>query len=274
VKLIALSIQPVALLVTALLPLRAAGASGARTSDRAATPVVTSGHEPFEGEEVVPDYDPWQPFNERTFKFNHDILDRWALKPLAICWNKVAPDPAKRALARAFDNLDAPRRIVNNLLQLCPEDAGGELARFVVNTTVGVVGFIDVAGMVLHLEQKNADMGQTLGVYGVGAGPYLVLPFFAPLTVRDGIGLGVDYALDPFSYFIPRVIGVPLSAARTVNERSLNLLVFQDAEESVLDLYSAVRNAYLQRRRSIIESRRAICRHRVAVLVRADATGP
>ena len=260
------------LLFSAPLMARAAVTKTAPALDAAPAPAVTGGQEPLDVDDAPPDYDPWEPFNERTFQFNHDILDRWVLKPMATGWNKVAPDPAKRALARAFENLDAPRRVVNNLLQLRPKAAGGEVARFVVNTTAGVVGFIDVAEMALHLEQSNADMGQTLGVYGIGAGPYLVLPFFSPLTVRDGIGRGVDYALDPFSYVIPRVVGVPMGAARTVNERSLNLQVFENAEESVLDLYSAVRNGYLQRRRRVIESRRIVCRNRTTGLTPASAT--
>src|SRR5262249_42483101 len=155
----------------------------------------------------------------------------------------------KHALSRAFDNLDMPRRFINNLLQLRPKEAGGELARFTINTLFGAAGLVDVADMALHLQKSDADMGQTLGAYGVGPGPYLVLPFLAPLTVRDGIGRGIDGALDPFGYFIPRVVGVPMGLVRTVNERALNLQLFADVEESVLDLYSAARNAYLQRRR-------------------------
>jgi phospholipid-binding lipoprotein MlaA len=216
---------------------------------------------------VSEDYDPWQPFNERMFSFNHDVLDRFVLKPAATGWDMVLPDPAQRCLSRAFDNLATPRRFVNNLLQLRPRAAGCEAVRFVMNTTVGVVGLFDVAKLTLHLEKSDADMGQTLGVYGVGAGPYLVLPFLPPLTVRDGIGRGIDGALDPIGYFMPFFVGTVLGIVNTVNERSLNLQLFASVEESVFDLYSAVRNGYLQRRESTIEERRAELHHRADTAV-------
>src|SRR5438094_74776 len=120
-------------------------------------------------------------------------------------------------------------------------------------TIVGVVGFLDVARGQLHIEKSDANTGQTLGVYGFGPGPYLVLPTLAPLTVRDGIGYGVDGVLDPFGYLTPFLATTGLAIVKQVNERSLNLQLFQDVEDSVLDLYSAVRNGYLQRRRRSIE---------------------
>jgi phospholipid-binding lipoprotein MlaA len=106
------------------------------------------------------------------------------------------------------------------------------------------------------LEKRDADTGQTLGVYGVGPGPYLVVPLLPPLTVRDAIGFGVDSLLDPLSYVAPMLASTATTAGKTVNERSLNLALYQDVEDSVLDLYSAVRNGYLQRRRRDIEQRR------------------
>ena len=199
------------------------------------------------------DYDPWQGFNEKMFFFNHDVLDRYLVKPVATGWSKILPDVGKRGLDRAFDNLGMPKRLVNNLLQGRFRGAGRELARFGVNTTIGVVGFLDVARGQLHIEKSDANTGQTLGVYGFGPGPYLVLPTLAPLTVRDGIGYGVDGVLDPFGYLTPFLATTGLAIVKQVNERSLNLQLFQDVEDSVLDLYSAVRNGYLQRRRRSIE---------------------
>ena len=199
------------------------------------------------------DYDPWHRFNEKMFFFNHDVLDRLLVKPVAKGWSKIVPDVGKRGLDRAFDNLGMPKRLANNLLQGRFRGAGRELARFGINTTVGVVGFLDVARAQLHIEKSDADTGQTLGVYGFGPGPYLVLPTLAPLTVRDGIGYGVDGLLDPIGYVIPFVASTVMSLVKQVNERSLNLEVFQDVEASVLDVYSAVRNGYLQRRQRSIE---------------------
>jgi phospholipid-binding lipoprotein MlaA len=197
----------------------------------------------------APDYDPWQPFNEAMFTFNHDVLDRWLVKPAATGWEKVVPMPARKSFARAIDNLDMPRRLVNNVLQLRPVGAGREVARFVLNTTVGVAGLFDVAALV-DLEPSDADTGQTLALYGVSAGPYLVLPTMAPSTLRDAIGHTADGMLDPIGYFMPFIANQAKSIVVAVNERSLNLKLFADVEESVLDLYSAARNGYLQRRRS------------------------
>jgi phospholipid-binding lipoprotein MlaA len=203
------------------------------------------------------DYDPWHRFNEKMFFFNHDILDRYLVKPVASGWSKVLPDCGKRGLDRAFDNLGMPKRLVNNLLQGRFRGAGRELARFGVNTTVGVVGFLDVARAQLHIAKSDADAGQTLGVYGFGQGPYLVLPTLRPLTVRDGIGYGVDGLMDPLGYVTPFLAATAMSIVKQVNERALNLEDFEHVEGSVLDLYSAVRNGYLQRRQRSIEEANA-----------------
>lgn len=207
----------------------------------------------YEKEEItgeIAEYDPWESFNEKMFSFNRQ-LDRLVLKPVATVWNTIVPDVVQQSLRDAFDNLGMPRRLVNNLLQGKGNGAGQELARFLLNTTMGIVGFFDVATE-LGLEKSDADTGQTLGVYGVGPGPYLVLPFLPPLTVRDGIGFGIDSAMDPLSYFIPFAATAGRTGGRIVNERSLNLELFEGVEETVLDLYTAVRNAYLQRRQQAI----------------------
>jgi len=197
------------------------------------------------------EYDPWEPFNEWTFAFNYR-LDRYFLKPVATAWAKVLPEPVRRSLGNGFSNLDGPRRLVNNLLQLKGRGAGRELSRFVLNSTVGLAGLFDV-GKAVGIEGSDEDTGQTLGVYGVGPGPYLVLPFLPPLTVRDGIGYGIDGLENPFSYFFfPFFANVGITVANRVNQRAENLEFFQDAEETALDLYSAVRNGYLQRRRAAI----------------------
>jgi phospholipid-binding lipoprotein MlaA len=199
----------------------------------------------------APDYDPWRPFNEKMFTFNHDVLDRWLLKPAATGWDKAIPRLARRGLAHALDNLDMPRRLVNNALQLRPVGAGREIGRFVLNSTVGVAGLVDVASLV-HLGGSDADTGETLALYGVGAGPYVVLPTMPPLTLRDAVGRTADGFLDPVGFFLPFVANRVKSIVTTVNERSLDLRLFADVEDSVLDLYSAARNAYLQRRRAAV----------------------
>ncbi len=222
----------------------------ASASVGAAEPVLAAAT--AEAVEEIEDYDPWEPFNERMFWFNHDVLDRFLLKPVATAWDKVLPDPVQGHLAEAFDNIEMPRRLVNNLLQRRARGAGREVARFTLNTTVGVAGLFDVAKG-LGIEASDADTGQTLGMYGAGPGPYLVLPFLPPLTVRDGIGYAVDGLLDPFGYVIPGGAGTVMTVVNRVNDRSRNLALFEDVEESVIDLYSAARNAYLQQRRHAIE---------------------
>jgi phospholipid-binding lipoprotein MlaA len=198
------------------------------------------------------DYDPWVRFNEQTFWFNHDLLDRYALKPAATAWHEAVPDLVSQSLGHAFDNLDTPKRLVNNLLQGRFEGAGREATRFTLNTTVGIAGLFDVANRV-GVRGSYADTGQTLGTYGVEPGPYLVLPFLPPLTLRDGIGYAVDSMLDPVSYFAPFAANFGRSAVKTINERAANLQLYQDVEDSSIDLYGAVRNGYLQRRQKGVE---------------------
>lgn len=197
------------------------------------------------------DYDPWAPFNERTFRFNHQ-LDRFVMKPAATAWDKALPDPVQRSLKNAFTNVAMPKRFVNSILQLKVAGAARELGRFVLNSTIGIAGFFDIA-KAAGVAESNEDTGQTLGRYGVGPGPYLVLPFLPPMTVRDGVGFAIDSLLDPLSYVAPFAANVGMTGTDTINTRAENLEVFEDVEESVLDLYSAVRNGYLQRRQKAIE---------------------
>ena len=204
------------------------------------------------GEEEIEEYDPWEPYNEKMFSFNHDVFDRFILKPLATAWDTIVPDAVQRSLGNVFENLAMPRRVVNSLLQLKFKGAGYEVTRFLLNTTIGIGGIFDIAKEA-EVPRSDEDTGQTLGVYGVGPGPYLIVPFLAPLTVRDGIGFAADAALDPLSYVLPFAAAAGKAAGKTVNDRSQNLELFESVEENVIDLYSAVRNAYLQRRQKAIQ---------------------
>jgi phospholipid-binding lipoprotein MlaA len=196
--------------------------------------------------------DPWEPFNEKMFWFNREVLDRFLLKPIATAWDFVLPDPVQKGIHNVFDNLAVVRRVVNNSLQAKWTGAAKEVARFTINSTVGIVGFFDVAKDGLGIEQSDEDTGQTFGVWGMGPGPYLVLPFLPPLTVRDGIGYAFDTAMTPYIYFIPWYANLGGTATNVVNERSINLDRFERVAESTVDLYGAVRNAYLQRREAAI----------------------
>lgn len=202
-------------------------------------------------DDEVAEYDPWERFNRTMFNFNQR-LDRHVLKPVAKVWNFVVPDLAQQSLANAFDNITMPRRLINSLLQLKIEGAGRELARFFLNISMGVGGFFDVATE-LGVPRSDEDTGQTLGYYGVAPGPYLVLPFLPPLTVRDGFGFAADGAMQPISYVAPFAATVGMRGGQVINDRSLNLETFEEFEQMTFDLYSAVRNAYLQRRQRMIQ---------------------
>jgi phospholipid-binding lipoprotein MlaA len=197
------------------------------------------------------DYDPWEPFNERTFAFNYE-LDRHIVKPVAKAWNKVVPAPLQRLLKNALHNVSTPKRFANSLLQGKVTNAARELGRLFINSSVGLAGILDIAAE-NGLESRDTDFGQTLGVWGIGPGPYLVVPFMPPMTVRDGIGLGIDSLMNPLSLVAPGAAEIGMTMGKTVNERAENLQTFEDVEESVLDLYSAVRNGYLQRRQKAIK---------------------
>ena len=198
------------------------------------------------------EYDPWEPFNEQTFEFNRK-LDRYILKPVAKGYNAVVPDQVQIMLANGIDNIAFVPRAVNSVLQGKFEGALREVSRFMLNTTLGVGGLFDV-GKHAGIPKSREDFGQTLGVWGLGPGPYLVLPFLEPLTVRDGIGKGVDLFMDPLGYFVPLIpVRVGMKVGDIVNDRSLNLELYQGFEETVIDMYSAVRQGYLQRREKLIK---------------------
>ncbi len=203
-------------------------------------------------EEEIEEYDPWENFNEKMFEFNRK-LDRYFLKPVAKAYNVVMPEPFQVLIANGFDNIAFVPRTVNSLLQGKWGGAGREMSRFLINSTLGIGGLFDAAKY-WNIQKSREDFGQTLAVWGTGPGPYLVLPFLEPTTVRDGIGKAVDGALDPLSYVLPFIwTRIAMKAGDVVNDRALNLDLFQGFEESVIDMYSAVRNAYLRRREQLIK---------------------
>jgi phospholipid-binding lipoprotein MlaA len=203
-------------------------------------------------EESEAEQDPWEGFNEPMFRFNRQV-DRYVVKPVATGWDFVLPDVVQRSLHNAFDNFRVVPRFVNNLLQLKWHGAGREAARFTINSSIGLAGLIDVAKDGFGVQQSDEDFGQTLGVWGARSGPYLILPLVpSPLTIRDGVGKIFDTLIDPATWFLPFAASAGIFVTDGINERSLNLDRFQRVEESVVDLYSAVRNAYLQRRAAAI----------------------
>ena len=204
-------------------------------------------------EEIGGDYDPWEPFNDKMFTFNHDYLDVYVLKPAAKGYDVVVGEGEKQLIHNLFDFIGFPKRFVNSVLQGKWNGAGREVVRFVVNATLGGAGMTDVAKYQFGIEKSDEDTGQTFGVWGWRQSRYLVLPLLPPLTIRDGTGYLFDIAMDPINYFIPFAGGVARYVGNTVNERALNLETFESVEEGTLDLYSAVRNFYLRNREKRIK---------------------
>jgi phospholipid-binding lipoprotein MlaA len=195
--------------------------------------------------------DPLEGYNRAMFSFN-DTLDKVIIKPVASGYKAVMPDFARTGVTNFFANLADIWIGINNILQGKVGAGVSDFGRFAINTTVGVVGLFDVASST-GLEKHNEDFGQTLGRWGVGSGAYVVLPFFGPSDVRDGFSrLLIDWHGDPLWY----VGNVPtrneLIVVRVVDDRANLLDVSRLAEEAALDHYAYVRDAYLQRRRSLI----------------------
>ena len=187
--------------------------------------------------------DPWEGFNRAMFGFN-DTLDFYVLKPVAKGYDKAMPDPLQDGVSNFFNNIGEIKTIFNGLLQLKFKQAGLDTTRFLVNTTVGVFGFIDI-GSRIGLEQHDEDFGQTLGYWGVGSGPYVVLPLLGPNTVRDSIGMIPDDYISPYQTVDHDLTRYSIRALQVVDLRA-GLL---EAESLIAgDRYSFFRDAYLQRR--------------------------
>ncbi len=188
-------------------------------------------------------YDPLESFNYHVFEFNSGF-DRFVLKPVAQGYASLVPPPLQTGIHNAIDNVGVVRKVVNNVLQGKPQDAGNEVARFIINTTVGIIGLFDMASK-MGLEPSDQDMGLTLGTYGTSHGAYLVLPLLQVTTVRDGIGTVADALMDPFAWLMPLYVPLSVRVADTVNSRARNMATFDELERSI-DPYGALRNAYLQ----------------------------
>ncbi|WP_414450483.1 VacJ family lipoprotein [Burkholderia sp. 22PA0099] len=196
--------------------------------------------------------DPMEGFNRTMYKFN-DTIDTYALKPAAKGYQWVVPGPVRDSVTNFFSNIGDVYIAANNLAQLRIADGVGDIMRVVINTVFGVGGLFDVA-TVAKLPKHSSDFGITLGHYGVPAGPYVVLPLLGPSTVRDTAGLAVDYVGNPLTYVNPDSLSWGLFGVNLLNTRA-NLLGAGDVlDAAAIDKYSFVRNAYLQRRQSLISA--------------------
>lgn len=194
--------------------------------------------------------DPLEGFNRAMFAVNEG-LDKVVIKPVAQGYDFVMPLPGRTVVSNFFSNLADPWIAVNNLLQAKPGQAFSDAGRFLVNSTVGIGGAFDIATE-LGLEKHEEDLGQTLGRWGVGEGPFIVLPFFGGRTTRDAITMIGDGYADPLRYLDDVSTRNILLATRVVNARAQLLPADKTIEEAALDKYSYVRDGYLQRRRNLV----------------------
>ncbi len=202
--------------------------------------------------------DPWEGWNRGAQSFN-DGVDDYVMKPVAKGYDWVMPDFADQGVTNFFSNIDDIGVCTNDLLQGKLIQSGKDGARFLVNTTVGVAGLIDV-GTMLDLPKHNEDFDQTLGYWGVPTGPYLVLPFFGPSSPRGVVGLVGDAALNPMTYagiyINPTWIGAAISvgggAVKVIDARADLLGMERVASEAAIDRYEFFKNAYITRRNYLV----------------------
>jgi len=197
--------------------------------------------------EAIEINDPIEPFNRGMFWVN-DKLYFYLFKPIARGY-RVVPEPARQSVANFFSNLATPVRFVNSLLQLKFADAGTELGRLVINSTIGIGGLFDPAKKHFGMRKKDEDLGQTLGSYGVGNGFYIVWPILGPSSARDTVGMAGDFFLDPMLYIDMKMWErVALKGLDKETKLSLDKDTYESIKRQALDPYLDVRNSYAQHR--------------------------
>jgi len=200
--------------------------------------------------------DPIEPFNRAMYHFN-DKLYFWALKPIAQGYNMVVPEVARISVKNFFSNLRFPGRFVSCLLQADFSGAAGEFGRFTINTVWGIGGLLDPSSnKELDLQKQDTDLGQTLGVYGVGQGFYIVWPILGPSSPRDSVDVVGDYFLYPVSYINPWYASIGVRGYEEVNGTSLRIGDYESLKDAAIDPYIALRDAYVQYRLKKVEQRR------------------
>jgi phospholipid-binding lipoprotein MlaA len=196
--------------------------------------------------------DPFEEINRITFAVNQTI-DGVLLKPLAEIYVGAVPKWGRERINDALNNLGEPVNFANAMLQWELERAVTSMLRFAFNSTIGLAGFFDVAGGI-GLERADEDFGQTLGVWGVGEGPYLMLPLFGPSNPRDAVGMGADWLMDPFTRALRSHERYQRFIARGIDQRALHIEDLETLEETSIDFYSAMRELYRQHRMNEIRN--------------------
>ena len=199
-------------------------------------------------------YDPMEGYNRAVFAFN-DAVDTIFLEPVARGYRFVAPQPVRTGVRNFLRNLRSPIQVANQTLQGDLSGAGRDVVRFALNSTAGVLGLVDIAAMA-GLEYEYEDFGQTLGVWGLGHGPYMVLPIMGPSSMRDATGLLVDAYADPLRIYLYNTHNEGWHYARlgltALSTREELLDVLDDLQKNSFDYYAAMRSTYIQRRDALV----------------------
>lgn len=238
-----------------LVPLFSFAAEG-RPDDQPVT-AISDEASPGGPDEAVQDeggiVDPLEPWNRAMFTFN-DRLYFWVMKPTANLYNFFVPEWGRIRVRNAVNNVAFPVRFVNSILQLRFHAAVAELGRFVVNSTAGIGGMFEIVKANPDIGTGNKDMGQTLGMYGIPDGFFIIWPFLGPSSFRDSIGMGGDSFLTPENYITPFLWdSLAVKGYETVNDISLKIGDYEDFKESAVEPYIAMRSAYYQYRKSKVE---------------------
>lgn len=206
-------------------------------------------------------YDPFEPVNRKVFIFN-EFIDRHFVRHVAIYYQKSLPIAVRKSIRNFFDNIKSPFTVANSLLQGNSENAMAGFSSFLINSTLGVGGLFDVAGRkdILYYEE---DLGQTFATYGIGPGPYLILPFLGPSNIRDTSGLIITNLSDPLSINIFKVgdneivndeLLTGFTVVSLIDKRESLLKIVDDMRENSFDIYATTRSAYIQNRQSKINN--------------------
>ena len=199
--------------------------------------------------------DPLEPFNRFFFHFN-DKLYFWVLKPVARVYSGFVPEEMQIAVRNFFDNLEAPARAANSLLQGNVRGSASEVARFAINSTMGIIGFADFARDSFGLQTSNEDLGQTFAHYGAGGGFYINWPFLGPSKLRDSLGMIGDGYVHPFIFLdVDSDVTIGIRAFEVVNSTALTLGDYELFVGTALDPYAAVKDAYQQYRNGLIQNK-------------------
>lgn len=205
-----------------------------------------------EGEQAVRVDDPLYPVNYIMYSIN-DVMYTYALRPVALGYRAIMPEPARNGIRNFFHNLLFPVRFVNNVLQGKVDKAGNEVGVFLLNSTAGILGFNRFAQEQMDMHTQDEDLGQTFGTWTIGEGFYLYLPLLGPTTLRDAVGRVGDYFITPVNYASPWELEWGLTITDTTNSLSLHVDDIDALKKASVDPYVAFRNAYIQKRRKAIE---------------------